>query len=328
MTTHLDETNATLSLTRPLLADSVLDLIGATPMVTLKRVVPDDGAEVVVKLESLNPGGSVKDRIAKSMVDDAECSGALRPGDVIVEPTSGNTGVGLALVAAVKGYRLILTMPEDMSHERRRLLERFGAEVVLTPAIEGMTGAVYAAEELASEDGYFMPQQFQNLSNPEIHRRTTALEIWSALEGREMADGERLHAFVTGVGTGGTITGVGEVLRDRKPGLSVTAVEPERSPVLQGGRFSVHAIQGIGASFVPGVLNREVYDEVIGVSDRDAEQMMLRLTREEGILCGISSGANVHAANIVARRLGPDCRVVTTICDTGERYLSMPLSES
>ena len=297
-------------------------------MVTLKRVVPDDGAEVVAKLESLNPGGSVKDRIAKSMVDDAECSGALRPGDVIVEPTSGNTGVGLALVAAVKGYRLILTMPEDMSHERRRLLERFGAEVVLTPAIEGMTGAVYAAEELASEDGYFMPQQFQNLSNPEIHRRTTALEIWSALEGREMADGERLHAFVTGVGTGGTITGVGEVLRDRKPGLSVTAVEPERSPVLQGGRFSVHAIQGIGASFVPGVLNREVYDEVIGVSDRDAEQMMLRLTREEGILCGISSGANVHAANIVARRLGPDCRVVTTICDTGERYLSMPLSES
>ena len=204
-----------MSLTRPQLANSVLELIGATPMVRLARVVPDGGAEVVAKLESLNPGGSVKDRIAKSMIDDAECSGALRPGDVIVEPTSGNTGVGLALVAAVKGYRLILTMPEDMSHERRRLLERFGAEVVLTPAIEGMTGAVYAAEELASEDGYFMPQQFQNLSNPEIHRRTTALEIWSALEGREMPDGERLHAFVTGVGTGGTITGVGEVLRDR-----------------------------------------------------------------------------------------------------------------
>ena len=297
-------------------------------MLTLHRVAPDGGAEVVAKLESLNPGGSVKDRIARSMIEDAECSGSLKPGDVIVEPTSGNTGVGLALVAAVKGYRLILTMPEDMSHERRRLLERFGAEVVLTPAIEGMTGAVFAAEELASEDGYFMPQQFQNLSNPEIHRRTTALEIWSALEGREMPDGERLHAFVTGVGTGGTITGVGEVLRDRMPGLSITAVEPERSPVLQGGRFSVHAIQGIGASFVPGVLNRDVYDEVIGVSDRDAEQMMLRLTREEGILCGVSSGANVYAANIVARRLGPGCRVVTTICDTGERYLSMPLSES
>lgn len=317
-----------MSLTRPQLADSVLDLIGATPMVTLQRVVPEGGAEVVVKMESLNPGGSVKDRIARSMIEDAECGGALLPGDVIVEPTSGNTGVGLALVAAVKGYRLVLTMPEDMSHERRRLLERFGAEVVLTPAIEGMTGAVFAAEELASEDGYFMPQQFQNLSNPEIHRRTTAQEIWSGLEGREMGDGERLHAFVTGVGTGGTITGVGEVLRDRQPGLSVTAVEPERSPVLQGGRFSVHAIQGIGASFVPGVLNREVYDEVIGVSDRDAEQMMLRLTREEGILCGISSGANVYAANIVAKRLGPDCRVVTTICDTGERYLSMPLSDS
>ncbi len=317
-----------MSLTRPPLADSVLDLIGATPLVTLQRVVPEGAAEVVVKMESLNPGGSVKDRIARSMIEDAECSGALRPGDVIVEPTSGNTGVGLALVAAVKGYRLILTMPEDMSHERRRLLERFGAEVVLTPAIEGMTGAVFAAEELAREDGCFMPQQFQNLSNPEVHRRTTALEIWAGLAGRETREGERLHAFVTGVGTGGTITGVGEVLRERQRGISVTAVEPERSPVLQGGRFSVHAIQGIGASFVPGVLNREVYDEVIGVSDGDAEQMMLRLTREEGILCGISSGANVYAACIVAERLGAGRRVVTTICDTGERYLSMPLSES
>ncbi len=297
-------------------------------MVALRRVAPEGGAEIMAKLESLNPGGSVKDRIAKAMIEDAECSGALRPGDVIVEPTSGNTGVGLALVAAVKGYRLILTMPEDMSHERRRLLERFGAEVILTPAIEGMTGAVFAAQELAEDDGCFMPQQFQNPSNPEVHRRTTGLEIWSALEGCELADGQRLHAFVTGVGTGGTITGVGEVLRERQPGLTVTAVEPERSPVLQGGRFAVHAIQGIGASFVPGVLNREVYDEVLGVSDRDAEQMMLRLTREEGILCGISSGANVFAAGIVARRLGPDCRVVTTICDTGERYLSMPLSDS
>lgn len=317
-----------MSISRPTLASSVLELIGATPMVTLQRVVPTGAAEVVVKLESLNPGGSVKDRIALSMIEDAECSGALRRNDVIVEPTSGNTGVGLALVAAVKGYRLILTMPEDMSHERRRLLERFGAEVVLTPAIEGMTGAVFAAEELAREDGYFMPQQFQNPSNPEVHRRTTALEIWSALEGRELDDGLRLHAFVTGVGTGGTITGVGEVLRERQPDLAVTAVEPQRSPVLQGGRFAVHAIQGIGASFVPGVLNREVYDEVLGITDRDAEQMMLRLTREEGILCGISSGANVCAAILVAQRLGPGRRVVTTICDTGERYLSMPLTES
>lgn len=307
-----------MTLQRPPVAETVLDLIGATPMVRLRRVAPSDGAEIVAKLESLNPGGSVKDRIARAMIEEAECSGALKAGDTIVEPTSGNTGVGLALVAAVKGYRLVLTMPEDMSRERRRLLERFGAEVLLTPAIEGMTGAVFAAEELASEPGYFMPQQFLNLSNPEIHRRTTAPEIWAALDGE-------LDAFVTGVGTGGTITGVGEWLRERKPELRIAAVEPLRSPVLQGGRFAVHQIQGIGASFVPGVLNRAVYDEVIGVSDEDAMAMTSRLTREEGILAGISSGANVHAAVEVARELGPGRRVVTTICDTGERYLSMPL---
>lgn len=307
-----------MTLQRPPVAETVLDLIGATPMVRLQRVAPSDGAEIVAKLESLNPGGSVKDRIARAMIEEAECSGALKAGDTIVEPTSGNTGVGLALVAAVKGYRLVLTMPEDMSRERRRLLERFGAEVLLTPAIEGMTGAVFAAEELASEPGYFMPQQFLNLSNPEIHRRTTAPEIWAALDGE-------LDAFVTGVGTGGTITGVGEWLRERKPELRIAAVEPLRSPVLQGGRFAVHQIQGIGASFVPGVLNRAVYDEVIGVSDEDAMAMTSRLTREEGILAGISSGANVHAAVELARELGPGRRVVTTICDTGERYLSMPL---
>ena len=307
-----------MTLQRPPVAETVLDLIGATPMVRLRRVAPSDGAEIVAKLESLNPGGSVKDRIARAMIEEAECSGALKAGDTIVEPTSGNTGVGLALVAAVKGYRLVLTMPEDMSRERRRLLERFGAEVLLTPAIEGMTGAVFAAEELASEPGYFMPQQFLNLSNPEMHRRTTAPEIWAALDGE-------LDAFVTGVGTGGTITGVGEWLRERKPELRIVAVEPERSPVLQGGRFAVHQIQGIGASFVPGVLNRAVYDEVIGVSDEDAMAMTSRLTREEGILAGISSGANVHAAVELARELGPGRRVVTTICDTGERYLSMPL---
>lgn len=307
-----------MTLQRPPVAETVLDLIGATPMVRLRRVAPSDGAEIVAKLESLNPGGSVKDRIARAMIEEAECSGALKAGDTIVEPTSGNTGVGLALVAAVKGYRLVLTMPEDMSRERRRLLERFGAEVLLTPAIEGMTGAVFAAEELASEPGYFMPQQFLNLSNPEIHRRTTAPEIWAALDGE-------LDAFVTGVGTGGTITGVGEWLRERKPELRIAAVEPLRSPVLQGGRFAVHQIQGIGASFVPGVLNRAVYDEVIGVSDEDAMAMTSRLTREEGILAGISSGANVHAAVELARELGPGRRVVTTICDTGERYLSMPL---
>ena len=307
-----------MTLQRPPVAETVLELIGATPMVRLRRVAPVDGAEIVAKLESLNPGGSVKDRIARAMIEEAECSGALKAGDTIVEPTSGNTGVGLALVAAVKGYRLVLTMPEDMSRERRRLLERFGAEVLLTPAIEGMTGAVFAAEELASEPGYFMPQQFLNLSNPEMHRRTTAPEIWAALDGE-------LDAFVTGVGTGGTITGVGEWLRERKPELRIAAVEPLRSPVLQGGRFAVHQIQGIGASFVPGVLNRAVYDEVIGVSDEDAMAMTSRLTREEGILAGISSGANVHAAVELARELGPGRRVVTTICDTGERYLSMPL---
>ncbi len=307
-----------LTVQRPPLADSVLDLIGATPMVRLRRVAPAGAAEVVAKLESLNPGGSVKDRIARAMIEDAECSGALSAGDTIVEPTSGNTGVGLALAAAVKGYRLILTMPEDMSRERRRLLERFGAEVLLTPAIEGMTGAVFAAEELAREPGYFMPQQFLNPANPEMHRRSTAPEIWAALDGE-------LDAFVTGVGTGGTITGVGEWLRERRPDLLVVAVEPERSPVLQGGRFAVHAIQGIGASFVPSVLNREIYDEVIGVSDADAIAMTSRLAREEGILAGISSGANVHAAAAVAQRLGAGRRVVTTICDTGERYLSMPL---
>ena len=307
-----------MTLQRPPVAETVLELIGATPMVRLRRVAPVDGAEIVAKLESLNPGGSVKDRIARAMIEEAECSGALKAGDTIVEPTSGNTGVGLALVAAVKGYRLVLTMPEDMSRERRRLLERFGAEVLLTPAIEGMTGAVFAAEELASEPGYFMPQQFLNLSNPEMHRRTTAPEIWAALDGE-------LDAFVTGVGTGGTITGVGEWLRERKPELRIAAVEPLRSPVLQGGRFAVHQIQGIGASFVPGVLNRAVYDEVLGVSDEDAMAMTSRLTREEGILAGISSGANVHAAVELARELGPGRRVVTTICDTGERYLSMPL---
>lgn len=307
-----------MTLQRPPVAETVLELIGATPMVRLRRVAPTGGAEIVAKLESLNPGGSVKDRIARAMIEDAECSGALQAGDTIVEPTSGNTGVGLALVAAVKGYRLVLTMPEDMSRERRRLLERFGAEVLLTPAIEGMTGAVFAAEELASEPGHFMPQQFLNLSNPEMHRRTTAPEIWAALGGE-------LDAFVTGVGTGGTITGVGEWLRERKPELRIAAVEPLRSPVLQGGRFAVHQIQGIGASFVPGVLNRAVYDEVIGVSDEDAMAMTSRLTREEGILAGISSGANVHAAVELARELGPGRRVVTTICDTGERYLSMPL---
>ena len=300
------------------IVDSLLDLVGATPMLRLQHVVPAGGAEVLGKLESLNPGGSVKDRIAKAMVESAEADGLLHPGDTLVEPTSGNTGVGLAMVAAVKGYRLILTMPEDYSIERRRLFTRYGAELILTPAIEGMSGAVFAAEEIAERPNHFMPQQFLNSANPEVHRRTTAEEIWAATDGR-------LDAFVAGVGTGGTITGVGEVLRDRLPQLRVIAVEPEKSPVLRGGRFGVHGIQGIGASFVPGVLNRDIYDEVIGVTDDDAYAMTARLAREEGVLVGISAGANVHAALQVAEQLAPGQRVVTILCDTGERYLSVDL---
>jgi cysteine synthase A len=301
------------------LVDSPLDLIGDTALVRLRRLPPASGAAVLVKMESLNPGGSVKDRIALAMVEEAERQGALRPGDTIVEPTSGNTGIGLAVVAAVKGYRLLLTMPEDMSLERRAVLERLGAEIVLTPANEGMTGAVFAAEQLLrAQPRAFMPQQFQNAANPEVHRRTTAQEILKATEGL-------LDAFVAGVGTGGTVTGVGEVLKRERPGVLVVAVEPARSPVLQGGRFRPHAIQGIGASFVPGVLNRAVYDEIIGVRDDEAIAYTRRLGREEGILAGISSGANVAAACRIAERLGQGKTVVTLVCDTGERYASVPM---
>ena len=298
------------------IADSVLDVVGNTPLVRLHRVVPEGSAEVLVKLDSLNPGGSIKDRIALSMIEDAEARGELKPGDTIVEPTSGNTGIGLAMVAAVKGYRLILTMPEDMSVERRKLLSRFGAELVLTPAIEGMSGAVFAAQELAEKHGYFMPQQFNNPANPEVHRRTTAREIMKATDGR-------LDAFVAGVGTGGTITGVGEVLKERYPQLLVVAVEPARSPVLAGGKAGLSGIQGIGASFVPSVLNRDIYDELIAVSDEDAYAMTARLTKEEGLLVGVSSGANVVGALQVAKQLGQGKRVVTVMPDTGERYLSV-----
>jgi cysteine synthase A len=253
------------------------------------------------------------------MIGDAERRGLLRPGSTIVEPTSGNTGIGLAMVAAVRGYRLILTMPDDMSVERQRLLDRLGAELHLTPAIEGMTGAVHAATELLrAHPDYFMPQQFENRANPEIHRRTTALEILDATEGR-------LHAFVAGVGTGGTITGVGEVLKERVPGIRIVAVEPARSPVLSGGKARPHAIQGIGASFVPGVLNMKVIDEIIQVRDEDAMTTAGRLAREEGLLVGISGGAAVFAACRVAARLAPDQVVVTVLPDTGERYLSLPL---
>ena len=298
------------------IADSVLDLVGNTPLVRLHRVVPEGSAEVLAKLDSLNPAGSIKDRIALSMIEDAEARGDLKPGDVIVESTSGNTGIGLAMVAAVKDYRLILTMPDDMSVERRKLFERFGAEVVLTPAIEGMSGAVFAAQELAEKHSYFMPEQFNNPANPEVHRRTTAQEIMKATGGQ-------LDAFVAGVGTGGTITGVGEVLKQHNSQILVVAMEPARSPVLGGGKAGLTGIQGIGASFVPSVLNREIYDELIAVTDEDAFAMTACLTKEEGLLVGISSGANVVAALQVAAKLGKGKRVVTVLPDTGERYLSV-----
>jgi cysteine synthase A len=301
------------------IADSVLDLIGNTPLVRLGRIARAGSATILAKVESQNPGGSVKDRIARSMIEDAERRGALRPGSTLVEPTSGNTGIGLAVVAAVKGYRLILTMPDDMSLERRRLLARLGAELVLTPAIEGMTGAVFAAQELCrAHPGYVMLQQFENRANPDAHRRTTVLEILDATGGK-------VDGFVAGVGTGGTITGVGEVLRERVPGIRIVAVEPAKSPVLSGGKARVHGIQGIGASFVPGILNRAVIDEIVQVKDEDAMATSLRLAREEGLLVGISAGANVWAALGVAERLGAGRTVVTVLCDTGERYLSVPL---
>lgn len=302
---------------RPAVANSVLDLVGNTPLVRLNRVVEADSAAVYGKLESLNPGGSVKDRIALAMIEDAERQGRLRPGATIVEPTSGNTGIGLAMVAAAKGYRLILTMPEDMSLERRKLLARFGAEIILTPRIDGMTGAVRAAEDLVRLNAdYFMPQQFENPANPEAHRRTTAVEILSALDGQ-------IDAFVAGVGTGGTISGVGKVLKELRREIRVIAVEPASSPVLSGGRPRPHGIQGIGASFVPRVFDRSVVDEITTVEDEEAIAMALRLTREEGLLVGISAGANACIACRVAEKLGPGRNVVTVFPDTGERYLSV-----
>ncbi|MBI4593684.1 MAG: cysteine synthase A [Candidatus Rokubacteria bacterium] len=303
---------------RPGIARTVLELIGGTPMLQLGRLPTPGGAVVVAKLESVNPGGSVKDRIALAMIEDAERRGVLKPGGTIVEPTSGNTGIGLAMAAAVKGYRVILAMPDDMSIERQRLFARFGAEIHLTPALEGMTGAVFAAEELVREHPeYFMPQQFQNPANPEIHRRTTAREILDALAGR------RVDAFVAGVGTGGTLTGVGEVLKEKVPGVQVIAVEPARSPVLSGGRARPHAIQGIGASFVPGVLNPDIIDRIVQVRDEDALTWSRRLTREEGLLVGVSAGAAAFAACAVAAEMRPDQLVVTVLPDTGERYLSL-----
>lgn len=297
--------------------DDVTSLIGRTPVVRLRRIPGPGSAEILVKLESFNAGGSVKDRIALSMIEAAERDGKLRPGWTIVEPTSGNTGVGLAMVAAAKGYRLILTMPDTMSVERRRLLQAYGAELVLTPGAEGMPGAIRKANEIVKErEDCFMPQQFENPANPEIHRTTTTREILEQT-------GRRLDAFVSGVGTGGTVTGVGEVLKKEIPGVRVIAVEPADSPVLSGGSPGPHKIQGIGAGFVPRVLNTAVYDRVIQVKSDDAFAMASRLAREEGILAGISSGAAVVAAVEVAKELGEGMRVLAILPDTGERYLSV-----
>lgn len=300
-------------------AESALDLIGETPLVRLNRVVAPNSATVLGKLEARNPGGSVKDRIARSMIEAAEREGKLFPGDTIVEPTSGNTGIGLAVVAAVKGYRLVLTMPEDMSLERRQLLSRMGAEFVLTPSIEGMSGAVFAAQELAREKKYYMPLQFENPANVEVHRRTTGPEILRATGGK-------IDAFVAAVGTGGTITGVGGLLKAElgADNVRLIAVEPEKSPVLSGGKPHPHGIQGIGAGFAPGILDRSLLDEISTVRDEDAQEMTVRLARDEGLLVGISSGANVFVACRVAAQLGPGRTVVTMLCDTGERYLSVP----
>ena len=294
---------------------SVLDLIGSTPVVRLTRLPDKEDAEIWGKLESLNPGGSVKDRICRSMIEDAEDKGLLKPGGTIVEPTSGNTGIGLALVAAVKGYQLVLTMPDTMSEERRNLLVAYGARLILTPDTKGMGGAIRRAEELLNEHpDFYMPQQFINPANPAAHKRTTAVELVSQLG--------PVDAFVSGVGTGGTITGVGEVLREQNPSVRIYAVEPAASPVLSSGEPGYHKIQGIGAGFVPPVLNTRIYDEVITVSDEDAAATTKRLAVEEGIFVGISSGANCFAAMQVARAMGKGHRVATMLCDSGERYLS------
>ncbi|MEK7378130.1 MAG: cysteine synthase A [Candidatus Binatota bacterium] len=299
-------------------ARSILDLIGSTPVVRLRNLPGKDDAEVWGKLESSNPGGSVKDRICLSMIEAAEREQKLKPGATIVEPTSGNTGIGLALVAAVKGYRLILTMPDTMSEERRSLLTAYGARLILTPDTKGMGGAIRKAEELLLEHSdYFMPQQFNNPANPEIHRRTTAVELLSQFK--------RIDAFVAGVGTGGTITGVGEILKEKMKGIRVYAVEPAASPVISGGEPGYHKIQGIGAGFIPAVLNTQVYDEVVTVSDEDAAHYTRRLALEEGILVGISSGAACSAALKVARNLGKGHVVVTIFADRGEHYFSTDL---
>ena len=291
--------------------------IGKTPLVRLNRLSVEGGATIFGKVEFANPGGSVKDRICLNMIDEAERTGTLQPGGTIVEPTSGNTGIGLALLSAVRGYKLILVMPESMSLERASLLSSYGAQLILTPAWEGMKGAIREAQSIIAQNPeYFMPDQFSNPANPAIHRATTAVEIWESLDGN-------IDAFVAAVGTGGTITGSGEVLKERGPAIKIIAVEPAGSPVLSGGAPGPHKIQGIGAGFVPKVLNRSIIDDIIRVTDDQAYQTTKLLAKKEGLLVGISSGANVFAAQQVAKDLRPDQNVVTVLCDTGERYLSI-----
>ncbi|ADH04881.1 cysteine synthase A [Bacillus cereus] len=299
-------------------AQSVSELIGKTPIVKLNRIVESDSADIYLKLEFMNPGSSVKDRIALAMIEDAEKKGLLKEGDTIIEPTSGNTGIGLAMVAAAKGYNAILVMPETMSIERRNLLRAYGAELVLTPGPEGMGGAIRKATELAKEHGYFIPQQFKNQSNPEIHRLTTGPEIIEQM-------GDRLDAFIAGIGTGGTITGAGEVLKEAYKDIKIYAVEPADSPVLSGGKPGPHKIQGIGAGFVPETLDVEVYDEIIQVKTEQAFEYARRVAKEEGILVGISSGAVIYGATEVAKKLGKGKKVLVIIPSNGERYLSTPL---
>lgn len=297
-------------------AINITHLIGNTPLVKLNKVVPADAATVLVKLESRNPGGSIKDRIGLAMIQTAEKSGLLKPGGSIVEPTSGNTGIALAMIAAARGYRCILVMPDTMSIERRQLLALYGAEIILTPGSEAMSGAIRKANEIAAECQAFMPQQFENPANPEVHRQTTAQEIWSGTDGQ-------IDAFVCGVGTGGTITGVADVMKSRNPLFKAFAVEPVESPVISGGTHSPHKIQGIGAGFVPKNLDMDLLDGIELVCTADAFAMRKRLIEEEGIMAGISSGASVCGAVRVAQQLGVGKTVVTIIHDTGERYLSM-----
>ncbi|WP_099224503.1 cysteine synthase A [Listeria costaricensis] len=301
------------------IVNSITELIGNTPIVKLNRLPEAGSAEVYVKLEFQNPGGSIKDRIANAMIEDAEKKGLIKPGDTILEPTSGNTGIGLAMVAAAKGYKAIFVMPDTMSIERRKLLQAYGAELVLTPGAEGMKGAIAKADELAKEHGYFIPQQFHNPANPEVHENTTGPEIVEAF-GKAGLD-----AFIAGVGTGGTVTGVGHVLKQNYPDVKIYALEPEESPVLSGGSPSPHKIQGIGAGFVPDTLDTKVYDGVLKVKSEDALEVAREVAKKEGILVGISSGATIKAALDLAKELGEGKKVLAIVASNGERYLSTAL---